>query len=124
VQGDNLVKNAPPCTIGVLGEAIIELFESDAKIDVIGTRHGEKLYETLLTREEMAHASDLPGYYRIPADNRDLNYGKFFVEGEKHVTVAEDYNSENTTILDVESVKQLLRELPFIKRALESGSPE
>ena len=118
-QGDTFVKKAPACTISVLAQALTELFDSNSPVKVIGTRHGEKRYETLLTREEMAHASDREGYYRIPADNRDLNYGKFFVEGESQVTIAEDYNSDNTAQLDVEQVKDLLRKLDFIQNALK-----
>ena len=116
-QGDSFVKKAPASTIAVLAQALQEIFDSSSPVNIIGTRHGEKLYETLLTREEMAHAEDLPGYFRIPADNRNLNYGKFFVEGESQVSIAEDYNSHNTDRLDCEQVKELLLQLPLIQRA-------
>jgi UDP-glucose 4-epimerase len=116
-QGDSFVKKAPACTIAILAQALKEVFDSSNPVNIIGTRHGEKLYETLLTREEMAHAEDLPGYFRIPADNRNLNYGKFFVEGESKVSTAEDYNSHNTDRLDCEQVKELLLQLPLIQQA-------
>ena len=119
-QGDTFVRKAPASTIGTLARALIEVFDSNSEVRVIGTRHGEKLYETLLTREEMAHARDLPGYYRIPADNRDLNYGKYFVEGESNVSDAEDYNSHNTEQLSREQVMRLVLELPLVQAALES----
>ena len=117
-QGDTFVQKAPASTIGDLAQAMCELFEVESQIKTIGTRHGEKLYETLLTREEMAKAVDLPGYFRIPADNRDLNYNKYFVEGEKSFSVAEDYNSHNTTRLDVPEVKRKLLSLDLVQEAL------
>jgi len=117
-QGDIWVQKAPASTIGDLAQAVIELFESDTPVRVIGTRHGEKLYETLLTREEMAHAEDRGGYYRIPADHRDLNYNKYFVEGEGEISLAEDYNSHNTERLDVEGVKKKLLGLQLIRDEL------
>ncbi len=94
-QGDTFVQKSPASTIADLAQAIKELFQVDNEIKIIGTRHGEKLYETLLTREEMAHAQDVGNYYQIPADNRDLNYNKYFVEGEAQLSQAEDYNSHN-----------------------------
>lgn len=118
-HGDIFVQKAPASTIGDLAKALVELFEADNPIKVIGTRHGEKLYETLLTREEMAHAEDQGGYYRIPADNRDLNYGKYFVEGERVVSVAEDYNSHNTERLDIEGIKKKLLSLAYVRDALK-----
>jgi len=117
-QGDTFVQKSPASTIGDLAQALLELFESKNGVKVIGTRHGEKLYEALLTREEMAHAEDLGDYYRIPADNRDLNYGKYFVEGEQRVSQAEDYNSHNTARLTVAQVKEKLLGLEEVTREL------
>ena len=94
------------------------------EIKVIGTRHGEKLYESLMTREEMAHAEDLGGYYRIPADNRDLNYNKYFVEGEQNVAQFEDYHSHNTERLNVEQIKEKLLTLDYVRRELEGQATE
>lgn len=116
--GDLFVNKAPAATIGDLATALKELFEANNEIQLIGTRHGEKLYETLCTREEMIKAKDLGDYYRIPADNRDLNYNKFFSEGEGHISEFEDYNSHNTRRLDVEGIKECLKELNYIRREL------
>lgn len=121
-QGDIFVQKAPASTVADLAQAIRELFSSKSEIRVIGTRHGEKLYESLISREEMAHAKDMGGYYRIPADNRDLNYAKYFSEGEESISLLEDYTSHNTTRLDVAQVKVLLSKLDFIKEALCSRS--
>jgi len=121
-QGDTFVQKAPASTISDLAQALIELFKSDSEIKVIGTRHGEKLYETLLTREEMVHAQDLVGYYRIPADNRDLNYSKYFVEGEQKLSLSEDYHSHNTQRLNVEEVKEKLLCLDYIQQELKGGA--
>lgn len=118
-HGDILVQKAPASTIGDLAQALLELFEADNPVRIIGTRHGEKLHETLLTREEMVHAEDLGDYYRIPADNRDLNYGKYFVEGERLLSITEDYNSHNTTRLDVEGVKRKLLSLSYVREQLK-----
>ncbi len=116
-NGDIFVQKAPAATIDVLTKAILELLQkSDYPIDVIGTRHGEKLYEVLLSREEMAGAIDMDNYYRIPPDNRDLNYGKYFDQGDKAISELEDYNSHNTQRLDVEGMKKLLLKLNFIKK--------
>jgi UDP-glucose 4-epimerase len=120
-QGDSFVQKAPASTIADLARALIELFNADSEVKIIGTRHGEKLYESLMTREEMAHAEDLGGYYRIPADNRDLNYNKYFVEGEQEVSLAEDYNSHNTERLDVEGVKAKLLKLDYVQQELKGG---
>ena len=109
--GDLFVNKAPATTIGDLAQAILELKGAKNKIKIIGTRHGEKLYETLCTREEMMNAEDMGEFYRIPADNRDLNYAKFFSEGHQLVTLLDDYNSNNTKRLDVEGVKNLLKGL-------------
>jgi UDP-glucose 4-epimerase len=120
-NGDIFVQKAPASTVGDLAEALRQLFgKPDHPIRIIGTRHGEKLYETLLTREEMAEAQDLGDYFRIIPDGRDLNYGKYLVEGEKEISEALDYNSHNTQRLDVEGTKALLLKLPFI-RALMAG---
>ena len=120
-QGDTFVQKAPASTIADLAQALIELFASNSELQIIGTRHGEKLYETLLTREEMAHAQDLGGYYRIPADNRDLNYNKYFVEGEQELSLSEDYHSHNTQRLNIEEVKAKLLELDYIRQELKGA---
>jgi UDP-N-acetylglucosamine 4,6-dehydratase len=119
-QGDIFVQKAPASTVADLAQALKELFSRDSLIRVIGTRHGEKLYESLLSREEMAHAEDRGGYYRIPADNRDLNYAKFFSDGEERVSHFEDYTSHNTERLGVEQVKALLLKLDFIQEQLHA----
>lgn len=126
-NGDIFVQKAPASTVGDVADAIRQLMNRpEHRIEVIGTRHGEKLYETLLTREEMAEAEDCGDYYRIPPDLRDLNYAKYFVEGEPEITEALDYNSHNTTRLDVEGTKELLLTLPFIQAAIrgEATPPE
>lgn len=117
-QGDLFVQKAPASTIGDLARALLDIFNAGNEIRIIGTRHGEKLYETLVTREEMAKAADLGDYFRIPADNRDLNYNKFFVEGEIKVSGQDDYNSHNTLRLDVEGVKKIISSLPELREAL------
>lgn len=117
-QGDIFVQKAPASTVEVLAHALKELFKADIPIQIIGTRHGEKLYESLVSREEMAKAEDMERYYRIPADNRDLNYNKFFVEGELSIATLDDYTSHNTERLDIEGVKQLLLKLDFIQEQL------
>jgi len=117
-QGDLLVQKAPASTIEDLAIALKELFHSEVEIKVIGTRHGEKLYETLCTREEMAKATDLEGFYQIPADNRDLNYGKYFETGDVKTSELEDYNSHNTYRLNVEEVKEKLLSLEYIQNEL------
>jgi UDP-glucose 4-epimerase len=117
--GDIFVQKAPAATIRTLAEAMLKLFKADNEIRVIGTRHGEKLYETLLNREEMAKADDMTGYYRVPADVRDLNYNCYFVEGQEDVSHIEDYNSHNTKRLDVEGMTELLLRLKFITDALK-----
>jgi UDP-glucose 4-epimerase len=119
-QGDIFVQKAPASTIAVLAQALKELFDKDNEIRVIGTRHGEKLYESLVSREELAKAEDMGQYYRVPADNRDLNYAKFFVEGETEIAEILDYTSHNTTRLDVEGVKKLLMQLPYIQEQLNA----
>ncbi|MBE3095048.1 MAG: polysaccharide biosynthesis protein [Actinobacteria bacterium] len=118
-QGDMLVKKAPACTIVDLALAIKELFKVKNEIKIIGTRHGEKLYETLLTREEMAKAEDCGDYFRISADMRDLNYNKYFIEGEPEVSVKEDYNSHNTKRLKVKEIKEILLKIEYIQNELK-----
>jgi UDP-N-acetylglucosamine 4,6-dehydratase len=112
------VNKAPAGTIRDLAQALKELCKADNEIKVIGTRHGEKLYETLCTREEMVKAEDMGNFYRIPADNRDLNYAKYFSEGEKDMGTIEDYHSHNTTQQDVEGMKKLLSNLPLIRKEI------
>jgi UDP-N-acetylglucosamine 4,6-dehydratase len=114
--GDLFVNKAPAGTIGDLAQALKELCKADNKINVIGTRHGEKLYETLCTREEMVKAEDMGEFYRIPADNRDLNYAQYFSEGEVDISKIEDYHSHNTEQLGVEGMKKLLATLPLIQK--------
>ena len=114
-NGDIFVQKAPAVTIGDLAEALKDLYKSNSQIRTIGTRHGEKLYETLVNREEMAKAMDEGNYFRIPADTRDLNYNKFFIEGETKVSQVEEYNSHNTRRLNVEEAKQLLLKLRLIR---------
>ena len=118
VPGDIFVQKAPASTIADLAQAIKEVFGADNEVRVIGTRHGEKLYETLLTREEMVVANDCGDYYRIPADTRDLNYDKFFTEGEQETNYGWEYNSHNTTRLGIEEVKCLLLKLDYIQQQL------
>jgi len=116
--GDILVQKAPACTIGDLAQAVKEVFHAPNEIKIIGTRHGEKQHETLLTREEYFAAEDMGGYFRIPADTRDLNYDKYFVEGSEELSLDREYNSGNTERLDVEQVKKKLLTLDFIKDEL------
>ena len=117
-QGDIFVQKAPACTIEVLAKALLELYDADNEIKIIGTRHGEKLYESLVSKEERVKAEDLGGYYRIPADNRDLNYNRYFSDGDACLTEAEEYHSHNTNRLDLQGVKTLLLELDFIRKDL------
>ncbi|MDF2842326.1 MAG: UDP-glucose 4-epimerase [Herbinix sp.] len=116
--GDIMVQKAPACTIGDLAIALKELFHSDSEIQIIGTRHGEKQYETLLTKEEYMVAEDLGNYYRIPADKRDLHYDKYFVEGSQILSAQDEYNSNNTLQLNIEQIKEKLLSLDFIKAEL------
>jgi len=119
--GDIFVQKAPAATIQTLAEALKKIFKADNPIRVIGTRHGEKLYETLLTREEMARSEDLGGYYRIPADNRGLDYDLYFTEGEERISKEDDYNSHNTRRLNVEEMAELLLKLDLVKHELEES---
>ncbi|MEH7249104.1 polysaccharide biosynthesis protein [Neobacillus niacini] len=118
--GDIMVQKSPACLIGDLAQALKELFHADNEIKVIGTRHGEKLYETLLTREEFLTAKDLGGFFRVPADKRDLNYDKYFVEGDKKLSIEEEYNSHNTQILNKEQIKEKLLSLDYVKNELKN----
>jgi UDP-glucose 4-epimerase len=117
-QGDIFVQKSPASTVEVLAQALNEVFQGNSEIRIIGTRHGEKLYESLVSREEMAKAEDVGNYFRIPADNRDLNYNLYFTEGEAAISKLSDYTSHNTDRLDVEGVKQLLLKLDFIQEQL------
>jgi UDP-glucose 4-epimerase len=112
------VQKAPAATIETLARALKKLFDADSEIRIIGTRHGEKLYETLLNREEMAKAEDMVGYFRVPADVRDLNYACYFSEGQRAVSEMEDYNSHNTRRLDVDGMVELLLKLDCVNEAL------
>ncbi|HEY5556701.1 polysaccharide biosynthesis protein [Acetobacterium sp.] len=116
--GDIIVQKSPSCYIGDLAQALIELFKADNEIKVIGTRHGEKSYEVLLTREEAEKAIDIDNFYRVPADNRDLSYEKYLEEGSHQITLTEEYNSNNTRILSVEEIKEKLLNLDEIKKEL------
>jgi UDP-glucose 4-epimerase len=120
VAGDLFVKKAAACMLGDLASAVQRLFGREVGTSVIGTRHGEKLYETLLTREEMAHAIDHDDYFRVPADTRDLNYGLYFTEGEKQLSHSEDYHSHNARRLDIDAMCALLETLPEVRDALRS----
>lgn len=116
--GDLFVNKAPAGSIGDLAKALMELAGKEVAVKVIGTRHGEKLYETLCTREEMLHAEDMGDFYRVPADNRDLNYAKYFSEGEKDISKIEDYHSHNTKQEGVEGLKNLISKLPLIRKEI------
>ena len=121
-NGDLFVQKAPAATLVVLAQALKELYNSDAEIKVIGTRHGEKLYETLVTREEMAKAIDMGNYYRVPCDTRDLNYDKYFIEGSEKINEVDTYHSHNTRRLDVAEMKELLKKLKMIRLDLGLGN--
>jgi UDP-N-acetylglucosamine 4,6-dehydratase/5-epimerase len=118
--GDILVRKSPACTTGVLAAAVKQVFgREDHPVQVIGIRHGEKLYETLLTNEECPHAIDMGDYYRVPSDTRDLNYDKYFVEGSTQKSVLTEFNSNNTTLLTVDEVAAQLLKLRYIRNELE-----
>jgi UDP-glucose 4-epimerase len=116
--GDIMVQKAPACTIGDLAQAVSELFEDKHGIKVIGIRHGEKMFETLLTREEYIKAIDLGGFFRVPADNRDLNYSKYFTDGDQKLATIDEYNSNNTEQLNIDQIKQKLLTLDYVKKEL------
>jgi UDP-N-acetylglucosamine 4,6-dehydratase len=117
--GDIMVQKSPASTVGDLAQAVKELFVAPNEIKVIGTRHGEKLYETLLTREETVIAHDMGGYYKVPADTRDLNYDKYFIEGDQKLSSEEEYNSHNTARLNIEQIKEKLLALEYIQHELK-----
>ncbi|MDP3699446.1 MAG: nucleoside-diphosphate sugar epimerase/dehydratase [Hylemonella sp.] len=119
-QGDLFVQKAPASTVADLAQALKEIFKKDNPVRIIGTRHGEKLYESLISREEMAKAQDMGDYYRVPADNRDLNYAQYFSEGEEKLSHLDDYTSHNTDRLSVEQIKKLLLKLDYIKEELHA----
>lgn len=119
-QGDLFVQKAPASTVADLAQALKEIFKKDNPVRIIGTRHGEKLYESLISREEMAKAEDMGDYYRVPADNRDLNYAQYFSEGEEKLSQLDDYTSHNTDRLSVEKIKKLLLKLDYIKEELHA----
>lgn len=123
-SGDIMVQKSPASTVGDLAQALKELFKVNTEIKVIGTRHGEKLYETLLTKEENVVAKDMGGFYRVPADTRDLNYDKYFVEGDKKLSTEDEYNSHNTERLNVEQIKERLLTLDYVREELESWNKE
>ena len=116
--GDLFVNKAPAGTIGDLAKALIDLTGKEVPVNIIGTRHGEKLYETLCTREEMIKAEDMGDFYRIPADNRDLNYAKYFSEGEQDISLIEDYHSHNTNQKSIDGLKELISKLPLIRKEI------
>jgi UDP-glucose 4-epimerase len=118
--GDIMVQKSPASTIGDLALAVKELFNADNDIKVIGTRHGEKLYETLLTKEEHVVAKDMGGFYRVPADKRDLNYDKYFVEGDQNLSLEDEYNSHSTERLNINQIKEKLLQLDYVREQLES----
>lgn len=120
MSGDILVQKAPACTIETLAKAVTGLFAPEHEIRVIGIRHGEKMYETLLTNEECAHAEDLGNFYRVPCDKRDLNYDKFFHKGDTMRNLLSEFNSNNTTLLNVEQVQEKLLSLEYVRQELES----
>jgi UDP-glucose 4-epimerase len=117
-QGDIFVQKSPAATIGVLAEALIDIFDGNNKVEIIGTRHGEKLYESLLSKEEAAKAIDMGDYFKVPADTRDLNYAKFFEEGNSSIQLSEEYNSHNTERLSKEELKAMLLKLPYVLNQL------
>ena len=124
VSGDILVQKAPACTIGVLAEAVKELFHSEDKIKIIGIRHGEKMYETLLTNEECAHAIDLGNFYQVPCDKRDLNYDKYFIKGDTRRNILTEFNSNNTQLFNLKQVKEKLLSLEYIRNEIDEWEIE
>jgi UDP-glucose 4-epimerase len=117
--GDIMVQKAPACTVGDLAQAVKELFNVNNEINIIGTRHGEKMYETLLTKEEAAHAIDMGGFYRVPADTRDLNYEKYFSQGDNKISLVNEYNSNNTQQMNVAQMKARLLALDYVQNELK-----
>ncbi len=123
-QGDLFVNKAPAATIGDLAQALKEICDSEAQVRIIGTRHGEKLYETLCTREEMLKAEDMGEFFRIPADNRDLNYNQYFFEGQSDISLVEDYHSHNAKQENVEGIKKLISKISFIQADIEAAKAD
>ena len=121
-QGDLFIQKAPACTVEILALALMHIFEKEVPINIIGTRHGEKLFETLVSREELSKAEDLKNYYRIPTDNRDLNYSSYEKSGNVEANLLDDYTSENTSQLSLEETCDLLLNLDFIKEQLRESS--
>jgi UDP-N-acetylglucosamine 4,6-dehydratase len=121
-NGDIFVQKSPAATIEVLAKALLEVYQANNPIKIIGTRHGEKLYETLVNREEMLKAEDLGNFYRIPADTRDLNYNRFYIEGEAQIAQMEEYNSHNTARLNIEETKEMLLKLDSIREDIGQKS--
>ena len=119
-QGDIFAQKSPAATVGVLAKALLELFNADNDLKIIGTRHGEKLYETLVSREEMARVDDMGKYYRVPADSRDLNYGKYFTDGQREISDLSDYTSHNTDRLEIEDVKNKLLQLDLVRNEINA----
>lgn len=119
-SGDTVVQKSPASTVGDLAEALRQLFDPEHEIKIIGTRHGEKVFETLLTKEELFNAQDMDNYFRVPADNRDLNYDKYFIQGNEQLATIDEYNSHNTHRMSVEEVKEMLLTLPFIQEELKN----
>ncbi|MEN2032662.1 nucleoside-diphosphate sugar epimerase/dehydratase [Staphylococcus hominis] len=118
--GDIMVQKAPSSTVGDLAEALLQLFEADNDIKIIGTRHGEKKAETLLTREEYAQCEDMGNYFRVPADSRDLNYSKYYEDGSENITEAYEYNSDNTKVLTIDEIKEKLLTLEYVRNELKN----
>lgn len=123
-SGDLMVQKSPASSIGDLAQALIQLFGSDSKLNIIGTRHGEKLYETLLTKEEYFAAQDKGKFYRVPADKRDLNYDKYYHQGSKILSDYKEYNSNNTERLNIEQIKELLLTIDYVQKELKGGCHE
>ena len=124
-QGDIFVQKAPSSTIEDLAQALKEIFNGKSAVRIVGTRHGEKLYESLVSREEMGRVEDMDKYYRIPSDNRDLNYAQYFTDGQEQISMLDDYTSHNTERLSVEGVKELLLKLDYVQQQLrEDGNPD
>lgn len=119
-NGDIMVQKSPAAPIPLVAQALLELFHAENQLNIIGTRHGEKLYEVLLTKEEAAKAIDMGNFFKIPADNRDLNYSKYLEEGSPKITITDEYNSNNTKILSLEEIKEKLVTLPYVQRALQT----
>ena len=119
-QGDIFVQKAPATTVGIVARALLDLYNAKNKIKIIGPRHGEKLYEDLVSKEDMAIVEDMGNYFRVPADTRDLNYDLFFTKGDKHINELESYNSHNTKLLNIDETKEMLLQIDDIRRDLKT----